>query len=196
MEQFQVHLIWTILFLIKMKKQNPSKKAIFVEGETEEKLVKALFKIKCKKFNLWNVNPQKLEASLRVLQDLSEVYILIDTDEDITLKMHNFVCNIKALIKNKIKVHILVQTYNFEDELCYSMNLKKEKMIQFFNADNIKVFKNNFLKENDLLVKLNKIGFKVEKLWNRANLNEKVKDIPNIADIISIDKFINDIKIH
>lgn len=179
-----------------MKKQNPSKKAIFVEGETEEKLVKALFKIKCKKFNLWNVNPQKLEASLRVLQDLSEVYILIDTDEDITLKMHNFVCNIKALIKNKIKVHILVQTYNFEDELCYSMNLKKEKMIQFFNADNIKVFKNNFLKENDLLVKLNKIGFKVEKLWNRANLNEKVKDIPNIADIISIDKFINDIKIH
>ena len=69
-------------------------------------------------------------------------------------------------------------------------------MIQFFNADNIKVFKNNFLKENDLLVKLNKIGFKVEKLWNRANLNEKVKDIPNIADIISIDKFINDIKIH
>lgn len=141
-----------------------------VEGETEECLLKILMREKKSiisgKIKILNVIQERINNSLLIRFNREAVYVLIfDTDirnEQILMN------NIKLLKKRKHSIICIPQVLNFEDELvraCDGLN----KIDDFYNCSKSE-FKNKFLKDHNLLQKLDKYNFSIDKFWIKQAL--------------------------
>lgn len=141
---------------------------IFVEGETEERLLKELKVIgKIKKINLWDKDISKL---LRTFKPNTAIFVIYDTDAmQSDTNIARFNANLAILKRHKYLAGILQQTKNFEDELVYSCHQFRtvKDLFNAFNAVNADEFKTKFLKANNPLEILAKFGFDKYVLWQK-----------------------------
>ncbi len=141
---------------------------IFVEGETEEHLLKQLQVIgKIQKINLWDTDVNK---HLRRFKPNTLVYVVYDTDvAQSSTNIDRFNNNLAILQSKKFLGGIVQQTLNFEDELVIACSqLKNTKaLFKAFNAVNANEFKSQFIKTNNTLSILEKQGFNNLKLWQQ-----------------------------
>lgn len=148
-----------------------------VEGETEKLLVNYLYLGRIVKVNLWNLKNDKLSPIFRQISNNSKVFVVCDTDSINQVCVNNFIANFHALKKHigKDNIFLFQQNNNLEDELIYcSSNIKnvKELRLAFNNASGVEQLKRNFIKETNILAKLNSIGFDHTKLWTRRGCNK------------------------
>lgn len=146
----------------------------FVEGETEDVLIKDLkkkynFTVKnIRIINLWNIAERKIKALLTTLElKKSHVFIIYDTDR--TENIANFLKNINIITKYSSKTYILQQNDNFEEELAYACDKSKQLIYSCFCAqitscDN---FKNSFIDCRNRLEKLEGLDFNDNRLWDK-----------------------------
>lgn len=141
---------------------------IFVEGETEEKLLKELKVIgRIKKINLWNKDVNKL---LRTFKPNTAIFVIYDTDAmQSEANITRFNANLATLKKNHYLAGILQQTENFEDELVHACRQFKtlKDLFKAFDAVNADEFKTKFLKANNPIEILEKFGFDKHELWQK-----------------------------
>lgn len=91
------------------------------------------------KFNLFNNNnSQKIIKHLKLKPDIC---FIIDVD---CIEKDNFSNNIKKISKYTNKINILVQSNNFEEEICYNLNKSKYYVLKQFSATSLNEFKNIF----------------------------------------------------
>lgn len=131
---------------------------IFVEGETEKKLVNSLGVVgKIQIVNLWE-QPIK-----KIIPRIKEELVIIIFDTDILSKIDFFKQNLQILRKNKIKFQLIQQTNNLEGEILRCSNCNKIQDV--FNTQGIREFKSQWLKCQNLDKKLSDIGFQPNQLW-------------------------------
>ena len=143
----------------------------FVEGECEEKLINTLKTpqgnaLLAGKVEVFNIVSKKLSNQrIAVLKPDTIIILVYDTDIQQTEILEE---NIKKLEKYGFKKIYHVQSiYNFEDEIVYSTSLKR--IGDMYGTSGRDEFKKIFLRQNNLLSKLEKIGFDKDKLWCRLN---------------------------
>ncbi len=158
----------------------------FHEGDTEKKLIKALKDNnlinpgKTMKFNFWEKSSFKL---LPLIKKRQTIYIVFDTDT--TDNKQLFIKNILTLKKNCKKLILLSQKYNLEDEIAHSCNCnnKNNMCFKFYKTSSISEFKKKFLKESNIIQKLNNNDFNIHLLWSRSdvisNQLSKLSTLPN-----------------
>ncbi|OSI06739.1 Uncharacterised protein [Neisseria animaloris] len=146
---------------------------ILVEGETEEYFVKEIYVGNVKKINLWQSTEKQISALLRLVNvDNSIVVVILDID--VQDKIVNLVSNLKRIrahLKSNSKLVLLIQQQNFEDELSYACSCKKQILFRCFSAVGEKEFKNKFLKERNIVRKLNQLNCNFDIFWTRGNIS-------------------------
>lgn len=141
---------------------------IFVEGQTEEKLLKALRVLgKIQRINLWDTDIRKF---VRRIKANTKVYVVYDTDN--TANIDRFNDNLSVLKKMGCLAGILQQTYNFEDELVKASSklVNKHALFNAFDASNAAEFKTRFLQANNSLEILNRQGLNPDLLWQQPTI--------------------------
>lgn len=147
----------------------------WVEGDCEKKLIHSLSLIG--KIDILDLSERTTEQLQRMVGKLSsnrknlKLYIVFDTDILIREKkcLERFTQNINFLIKQKFNVYLLQQHRDFEEELCFCLNMSMKELHHQFQARNQREFKSNFIHEKNLINKL-KLG-KDSKFW-QSNLIE------------------------
>lgn len=166
-----------------------------VEGKTERALLKALqSKIKVSDnsfpkivsgktniFNLWTTNA----AGLKTLINKNELIVAIfDTDTINSTNLNRFISNIVLLSKHCREIILVQQNLNLEDELVNAtclLNLKE--LYGLFNSNKTN-FKNDFLKEKNLVRKLCSKNFEVSLLWNSKKIfSNQLKTVKGINKV-------------
>lgn len=145
----------------------------FVEGECEKKFIDS-FKIDpynafvSGKVSVFNVIKRRITINrLMTLNPKTIIILVYDID---VLDTHILEENIKLLKKYKFKdVYHIHSIQNFEDELVYASNLKK--IDDLFGTKCLDDFKSKFINHKDIIHKLDDIGFDVNKMWSRKNIN-------------------------
>lgn len=150
----------------------------YVEGECEKKLVDTLKDnnngyIVAGKVNVFNVQQELLSnLHLVALKRNTSVILIYDTDKQNKQILSQ---NISTLKNNGFKNIICVaQNKNIEDELIRSTNIKEIK--ELLNSRSNKDFKSDFIKEKNLMNKLNEHNFDIKVLWNS---NKEIDSIKN-----------------
>ena len=143
----------------------------FVEGETEQSLVKKQFHGKVEVLNLWNANLKKIQAKIQRLSP-RDTYLFIVFDTDELGNVLNFIGTINSLKTHCKELFILQQMRNFEDELCHACQCKMTELFAMFAADGKNYFKQRFIASSDCLSQLKKQGFSLERLWARRLIDE------------------------
>lgn len=163
----------------------------FVEGQCEKALVNELKNkpqlIHSGSIQIVNVVENLISKSmLAKLDGQSHVVFIFDTDtknEDILQK------NISAVKKYvpRVKLSLIPQIENLEDELVYSCNIKR---IEDFlsKAKTVKDFKHEFTRVSNLRSTLEKNKFDITKIWTRI---PKYKSISRVM-IRCISKLFSD----
>lgn len=143
----------------------------FVEGENERKLIETIKNkyLYSGKIKVMNTIQNKVSKSiLRTLEREIIVVLVFDTDvEKIDILDKNI-----ELIKNSNNVRDIIyilQIKNLEDELVYSIKIKRIKDLLESKSD--KDFKRDFISCNNLIKKLEEKEFKISKLWSREAKN-------------------------
>lgn len=140
----------------------------FVEGECEKKLINVIKNkyIQSGKVKIKNISQEVIHSSvLRTLEKNSICVMIVDTD----VLYNNEKCfqkileNKKKLEKNGVKYVFIYQDKNLEDEIVKSTNLKK--ILEMFETKSIGEHKTIFKNHKNLLQKLEKIGFDINKIW-------------------------------
>lgn len=160
----------------------------FVEGETDEKMISIL------KTNLQHIHPGKVEivnvvtnkiknSMIMKLKKRTIVVLVFDTDRVETSVLKD---NINFLIKQRNVVSSVIcipQCKNLEDELVYSCNISRIKVLT--NSKSNKDFKKDFLHISDqnAASRLEINGFDINKLWSRSP-DYPYQDIQNRALLI------------
>lgn len=147
-----------------------NRKCIYlVEGECEEKLIKAL-KVKpaliypgtIKKFNV--IQNEIPISRLMSFDPGSKVVLVFDTDIDITEHLKK---NIDLLKKacSKVEVVTIMQVLNFEDELVRSTDVSKAQ--ELTKSESISDFKRavNKIKDIEFRQGLKRHRFDISKIW-------------------------------
>jgi len=152
-----------------------SQSIYYYEGETEKALITALKRGKLipqgktKKFNFW----QK-EASVitRSINKSDVLYIVFDTDVMGIIERNRFIKNIESLCRSVKEVHLLAHHENLEDELVFVCSKRNSLKLfeDFYNTKNCDEFKSSFIKESNLLKKLNDNSFNINKLWSKQDV--------------------------
>lgn len=160
----------------------------FVEGETDEKMISIL------KTNFQHIHPGKVEivnvvtnkiknSMIMKLKKRTIVVLVFDTDRVETSVLKD---NINFLIKQRNVISSVIcipQCKNLEDELVYSCNISRIKVLT--NSKSNKDFKKDFLHISDqnAVSRLEINGFDIKKLWSRSP-DYPYQDIPNRALLI------------
>lgn len=160
----------------------------FVEGETDEKMISIL------KTNFQHIHPGKVEivnvvtnkiknSMIMKLKKRTIVVLVFDTDRVETSVLKD---NINFLIKQRNVISSVIcipQCKNLEDELVYSCNISRIKVLT--NSKSNKDFKKDFLHISDqnAASRLEINGFDIKKLWSR-NPDYPYQDIQNHALLI------------
>lgn len=141
-----------------------------VEGENEKVIVDAIkgkyiIAGKVNRFNCLEKNVSNLIRSM----NQTECVIVLDTDvlDDAQLKCLK--TNLKTFQKRGIKVILITQDKNLEDELVRAMNIKS--ILKMYNVESLSKHKAKINKERDMLRKLESLDFDFEQFWNSNNLN-------------------------
>lgn len=143
----------------------------FVEGETEESIIKALrFFGSVRKLNLWEFDLNKVISNFSQKTDI--FFIVFDTDTICNIGRFNQ--NIKLLDNKGYQYYLLPQNKNLEDELiycCHKINSHQE-LYKHFNASSNSEYKNviNKLRPENLNKKLEDAHFQEPLLWSRTIL--------------------------
>lgn len=142
----------------------------YVEGECEEKLINAL-KVspingmlagKVEVFNV--INKNLTPARLAILPKDVIIILVYDIDIENTEILEQ---NLQLLHRLGFKnIHHIHSIKNFEDEIVYATNLKN--VHEMYNTSSIEEFKSKFMHQNNILGKLNRYKFNVNKLWSRV----------------------------
>lgn len=146
----------------------------FVEGECEQKLIKAFTSsggvgFKPGKVNVLNFNNQIIKRSLALsIKKNDLVVIIIDTDiKDTKIIDQNISILLKHSYLTKDKIYIVMSVDNFEDELVYSCE-KLSNIHDLFKTNDIKEFKTKFINRDNLKSKLIQEGFNIRKIFTRT----------------------------
>ncbi len=140
----------------------------FVEGECEKKLISELKNfapLRPGKIHILNVLTHRLSNS-RLMEILpgSIVYLVFDTDgeQDISQVREN-IGLLKQRTGGKVKIHLLIQVENLEDELLRSTDVRCVE--ELTNSRSRSDFKKDFLKLNSCLYVLTKHNFSINLMW-------------------------------
>ncbi|MGP1437713.1 MAG: hypothetical protein ACTTKH_01425 [Treponema sp.] len=146
-------------------KHNKKVNIYLVEGHTEEKAIRLLKEKYIISGKVYIIH-QKLitDTLLRMLKKASNIIMIFDTDTSETYEIVKK--NIETLQKHKLKVVLIPQVKNFEDEIIYATDIKNIK--ELLNSKSKKDFKNNFRNTKNVLEKLEKHHFNIEKFWSRS----------------------------
>ncbi len=152
----------------------------FVEGETEENLIKALKKkgyIIPGKVEPINVTQKSLKKrNLQTIARNKIIVFIFDVDRGGRDKLDKNIDMIRRYAAPK-EVVCIAQVENLEDELLRACKLKKkDDLFGLFSARNKKEFKKNLKNHRALDVKLDKIKFDFDKMWILRDKGE-FKDI-------------------
>lgn len=168
-----------------------SKYLYFTEGETEKKLVDLLKTdlqvIKPGKSKVFNIFEDRITPALLAnISPKTKIVLIFDTDViKPNFDLYDF--NFSKLKKSRMVIDIITipQCRNFEEEMVYSMNIKKAG--QLFAAENDAKFKSTFLRMDNrfLRSKLEENSFDITKLWSR-NPNGVFSFIENQARKIKL----------
>lgn len=137
-----------------------------VEGECERKLVKVLQSdelIRYGKIIVFNpVNEKMTIDRLRTINKDSNIVFVFDTDTN----NYNILNQNIYFVKKLKYINILVpQIHNLEDELVYSTAINNIK--ELLNVSSVREHKTRFINEKNLMFKLKKADFNINKLWSR-----------------------------
>lgn len=139
----------------------------YVEGQCEEKLLKALKeqpqKIQAGRVKVFNVIQNILSNSqLITIQPGTTVALVFDTDIPLTECLME---NIRRLSQycSKTKIVFLPQVMNFEDELIRCSNLRSVANLTHSRSN--KDFKRDFCAMTNMRVALERVNLSVERLW-------------------------------
>lgn len=161
---------------------------ILAEGYTEIKLLSVLkdniklAKVHTSQFNCWNHSIEKRLIKL-TKNGKTTIFIVFDIDilnkvgTNIQASIQKFQNNITILLNSGYHVILLQQTENFEDELARAINQKKISLFNHFNVNNADEFKTAFLNCNNILVRLEQLGFNETRLWTQT-IEPKIAHIP------------------
>lgn len=163
-----------------------SKKTTFfylVEGPCEAKIINALKNkyINSGRIKTFNFLTKKMSKAF-IREITQEVNVVIIFDGDVLKRPHSkinlkiFDDNIKVLkTSNYIKKIIFVsQCENLEDEIIYSSSFSKYS--EMFNKDSLDEHKHEFCRCSNILNKLEKNGFEIQKFWSRENIKSSKKE--------------------
>lgn len=162
---------------------------VFVEGETEQSLIKELKEIDSliikdiKKFNFWDKDAKSL---LPLLKSNCSVVIICDTDN--LTNIDRFTRNIRQLAKQTKGLYIILQHHNFEDELCYACGCQGSRLFKHFQKKantslSATEFKVNFLSCSNKLQRLQVINFDKNRIWSQVTLAD--------TDLLTVKKFVS-----
>ena len=145
----------------------------FVEGECEKKLLKSFMYLEDDSFvegkvEILNfVNSKITKPFARSIKKDTIVVIVIDTDVNDTSNLDFNIEMLKSVSLVKETNIVVVQSVkNFEDEIVFSCN-KISEINQLFSTKGKPEFKKKFINHNDIVSKLKKVGFSIEKIWSR-----------------------------
>ncbi|MBR5940043.1 MAG: hypothetical protein IKZ88_02200 [Neisseriaceae bacterium] len=154
-----------------------TRKIFFVEGECEKAFIENMYNKGYDKFTgrknieIFNIcydDVKKVKHKF-AMRDV-EIYFVFDTDrlsENAKNEQNNFMKNFNLLKNMNNKKYFIIQVQNFEDELVYSCEKLKKKLdlFQLFDTNSENEFKENFIKQNNRLYKLENEDFDISKLW-------------------------------
>ena len=151
----------------------------YVEGECEQKLVRTLiddFKLLPPgTIKVLNIKQKLIPKSILInLHPGSYIVFIFDTDVD---NYEFLIENRKILekMKAKIKIILLPQVKNLEDELKRSCNIRQIRELTHSRSD--KDFKRDFIKAGNLMSLMKHAGFDYSLLWE-----QKMPDSINIYE--------------
>lgn len=160
----------------------------FVEGECEEKFINSfkvapINKVLSGKVEVFNfINNKISNQRIAVLKRNTIIILVYDIDVEKSQVLEE---NIKKLNKYGFKNIIHIQSIkNFEDELVYSTKLNN--INDMFNTEGKDEFKKAFIKQKDIVNKLEKVEFDINKIWSRVNSKEPFSKYSNQKDLKTI----------
>ncbi len=148
----------------------------YVEGECERALINTLRnpkvgKLVSGKVKVLNPLTQTL-TSFDLLNIRANTTIILVYDTDVKNDLSILKENIKKLKGIGPKVINIQQNKNFEDEILRASS-KIEKIDEVFGTSSLDEFKKSFLSCQNLMDKLNKIGFDIKGVWTLKNKEGK-----------------------
>ena len=159
----------------------------FVEGETEEKLLRTLRSdmqlIRPGKIQKLNVIQEKItNARIMQLKPNTSMVLVFDTDID---NIHILKENIHKLrtCSHVREIICVTQVLNLEDELLRCCSIKC--ITDLTKSSSIKQFKRDFLSDSHLAQKLIQCHFDISLLWNQIP-PDKFKVFGNDSDKIKL----------
>ncbi len=145
----------------------------FVEGECEEKLINS-FKLppyssfKSGKVEVFNFIQKRISNQRLLSLNKNTIIILV---YDIAVEKTDVLEeNLRKMADADFKVYHIQSVKNFEDEIVYSTNLKN--ITDMYHTEGVNEFKNRFIHQDKLPIRLDKEGFKIEWIWSRVNMVE------------------------
>ena len=155
----------------------------YVEGECEEKIIKA-FQHEPVGFSVGRIdviNPaEKVISKLRISQLKKDTTVILVYDVDVANeRIIEENVNLLKQSKNIKAIYHVQSINNFEDEIVYSCKISSINDI--FKTRSASEFKNKFLAHKDIVKKLNSVGFDIKLIWTRSS--QKIK-YPNQGDKI------------
>ncbi|MDY4848688.1 MAG: hypothetical protein SO176_00280 [Bacilli bacterium] len=154
----------------------------YVEGECEEKLIRAFQHVDKRGFKPGKIeilNPaNQIISSLRInqLKKGTTVALVYDTDH---ININVLKSNVESLkrSKNIDEIYHVQSIENFEDEIVYASSITS--INEIFNTKSTNEFKKKFIAHKELVKKLEDIDFSVELIWSRYSLNQDIKTFSN-----------------
>ncbi len=143
------------------------------EGETEQRLVKALIEgelIAPGQQRVFNTAQNDVKKMLRRWGWGPVKFVLVvDADTGPYDMSSRLAENLKTLEKSH-KPKLVLQCDNLEDELGCCCSITGDSLYRAFNASSASEFKKKFIKvrQEQLLEKLNRCGFDFDRLWQRC----------------------------
>lgn len=140
-----------------------------VEGENEKVIVDAIkgkyiIAGKVNRFNCLEKNVSNLIRSM----NQTECVIVLDTDVLNDAQLKCLGNNLKVFHKRGIKVVLITQDNNLEDELVRSLDITS--ILNMYDVESLAKHKRRVNKERDMLRKLESLNFNFEQFWNSDKL--------------------------
>ena len=143
----------------------------YVEGECEEKLIKACqheengFVIE--KVDVFNP-AEKIISKLRISQLKKDTTVILVYDTDVANeKILEDNVNYLKQSKNINAIYHVQSINNFEDEIVYSCDIASINDV--FKTRSTNEFKTKFLTHKDIVKKLKSVGFDIKLIWSRTS---------------------------
>lgn len=149
-----------------MRKSQNTHYQFFVEGQCEERLVRELKAnglIVSGKVTKKNVIQELIpDPLLRTMSENSIAILVFDTDTNNISVLEENIKRLKAFGRAQT-IWLVMQVRNLEDELVRSTSVRR--ITDLLNSKSISEFKHDFIKEQNLFVKLTDKNFDIGKIW-------------------------------